>query len=198
MSRVTLASQHTLQNLPTYLPTNLVHHQQEITKTHTLCLTFQHKMKLSIFAAAIITTTTARAMTLPPSHSHSLLEARSVPCWTNSIESTTTATSPLVSDCQALSTSNLAEPWTPTEANNFSFDVRSGTCGFRAVFNRDGGSLPASEVSISADHVSLALDHAVEYLASDEGRVQAKGTFFCLLAGMVSKTGWTNWEIYTV
>ncbi|GAB1317939.1 hypothetical protein MFIFM68171_08149 [Madurella fahalii] len=153
---------------------------------------------LSVFAAALASTAAA-APTAPISSGaeHNLLAPRAGFCWANSINAATTATSPLVTDCQTLSQSNLAGPWTPSEDNNYSFDLQSGTCGFKGVFNPNSGSMAASDVAIGPALVSLAIDHAIEYMAVD-GKVAANGAFGCMIAGPQTKTGWTNWEIYTV
>lgn len=145
-------------------------------------------MKFSVIAATLVSGVAAAPSFLAP---------RAAPCWTNSIENKTTETSPLVADCRALAESNLSEPWTPSEENNFTFEVHHGTCGFRGVFNPAGGSLPVADNVISSSLVSNAINHAAEYFVVD-GKVGADGYFMCLQAGYQTKTGWTKFEIYTV
>jgi len=152
-------------------------------------------MKSSILALApLLAATTTTASPLLP---------RSAMCWANSIESTTTPLSPLVSDCLALATSGTIPAFTPSPENNYSFDLRHGTCGLRGVFTV-GGSLAAEENVIDPVLVEVAIEHAVEQWGGGqagegtEGRVQAKGTFACMVPGMLVKMGWTSWEMYTV
>ena len=115
------------------------------------------------------------------------------------INDATTAASPLVTDCQALSKSNIPkdQPWTPSKENSFSFNVHYGTCGFKALYNTNGSSMLPGNVAIESALVSGSLQHAIEHFAVD-GRVKSKGTFLCLEPGFRTKTGWTNWEVYTV
>ncbi|KAK0704382.1 hypothetical protein B0H67DRAFT_591261 [Lasiosphaeris hirsuta] len=169
---------------------------QNITTTN-FCHSFGYlatklKMKLSTSLPnmALLATTTAASPFLP---NHLL--PRAAMCWTNSIESTTTSTSPLVSDCLALATSDTIPAFTPTPENNYSFDLRHGTCGFKGVFNPAGGSLPAEENVIAPEYVESAIQYAVEQWGG-EGRVQAKGAFACMIPGMQVKVGWTLWEMY--
>ncbi len=152
-------------------------------------------MKFSILAAALASVATAVPLSSTPEHG--ILAVRAGICWTNSITATTTSTSPLVADCEALAETNLPAAWTPTVENNYTFDVQNGTCGFTGVFNPSGGSMAASDVSITPSLVSNALNHAITYMA-DDGRVSATGAFACMLAGYQVKTGWTNFQIYTV
>lgn len=157
-------------------------------------------MKFSSVIAAMLASTAAAAPSAPVSSAteHGLLAARQATnCWANNINNATTATSPLATDCEALSASNLAGPWTPSEANGYSFDVRSGTCGFRAVFDPSlgSGSMDPSDFVVRPDMVSLVLDHAVERFTVD-GRVGATGGFLCLIPGFHSEVGWANYEIY--
>jgi len=113
------------------------------------------------------------------------------------ITDTTSETSPLITDCQVLSAaSNLPEPWIPSEGN-LTFDLKHGTCGFKARFEPDSGRLPMSEMVVGPDNVSLVIEYLIEHYAVD-GRVSAKGNFMCLKAGWETQTGWTRWEVYKV
>ncbi|KAK4446715.1 hypothetical protein QBC34DRAFT_411216, partial [Podospora aff. communis PSN243] len=128
-------------------------------------------MKFSILAALA-----SRAFAAPAT-----LSARQNPlCGAyGDMTDTTSATSPLVSDCQVLYESNLTENWTPSEANGFVLDLKHGTCGFRARFDQGAGSLPASETFVSSEAISIVFYFAIERFAVD-GRVSAKGDFMCL------------------
>lgn len=140
-------------------------------------------MKLSIFAAAIgISTAAATSM-----------------CWTNTIIDATTASSPLVVDCQALADKPniLPDTWIPTEENNNSFDTSSGTCGVRGVLNAAGSNLAASQMTIPPFLVSGTIENVISTNAVD-GRVGANGTFACMIPGRVVEIGWVDWEIYKV
>ncbi|KAK0653122.1 heterokaryon incompatibility protein-domain-containing protein [Cercophora newfieldiana] len=145
-------------------------------------------MKLSIIAAALI----AGAAAAP----NNLLAKRAM-CLVYTVEDATTSTSPLVTDCEALAETNLSEDWIPSEPDNYTFSVEHGTCGLRGVFNPTGSNVPASQNIIRPDMVSGAIENAIARFAVD-GRIGATGYFMCLDAGMVSKTGWTSFEIYTV
>ncbi|KAK0618878.1 hypothetical protein B0T14DRAFT_518201 [Immersiella caudata] len=145
------------------------------------------KMKF-LTITALITAATAAPTTLTP---------RADSCGPyGDIISTATEFSPLIADCQALSASNLPEPWIPSEAN-LAFDFKHGTCGFKARFDPDAGSLPMSEMVVDPLDVSLVIDHLIENYAVD-GKISAKGNFMCLKAGWKSQTGWTRWEVYKV
>ena len=137
-------------------------------------------MKLSIFAAAISITTAAATM-----------------CWTNSVIEATTATSPLITDCQALADDPTILPdiWIPTQESS-SFDISHGTCGFRGVYNMSS-TFPADQMTITRGLVSTTISHAVIHKAVD-GKVGANGQIACLIPGYKVQTGWIKWEIYKV
>lgn len=158
-----------------------------------------HAMKFSsasIFAAALVAVATA-APTAPitVSPAHALLAKRADTCWAQNINDTTTATSPLVTDCQVLSESSLPGPWIPSEETNYTFDIRHGTCGFKVVFNPSGSSLEASDMVIHPAQISGVIEHAIEHMAAN-GRVAATGAFACMIAGWKPLLGWASWEIY--
>lgn len=144
-------------------------------------------MKFSIITAAFTLLSTATAA------SRGGLTARDLFCWTNNIENTTSAGSPLVTDCKALSETNIPS-WTPSEANNYTWALSLGTCGFRGVYNTSG-ALNASEVKIGGFEVITALTYTTGPYAKD-GRGSAKGQFGCIFPDVKSRLGFTNWEIY--
>ncbi|KAK3318097.1 hypothetical protein B0H66DRAFT_225254 [Apodospora peruviana] len=153
-------------------------------------------MKLSILATALVASSAAA---VPTTGTRNILAARAPTCWTNSINGATTATSPLVADCQALADGdgNIASTWTPSEENNYSFAVEHGTCGFRGAWNATAGnSLPASQMTVSPGQVGNTLQNAINNLAED-GKVGANGAFACMIPGMTVKIGWVSYEIYT-
>lgn len=161
-------------------------------------------MKLSILVSALVACTAIAAPAPALGVEDASLSARADMCWTQDIVDTTDpTTSPSAADCRALAADeNIFSTlpgavWIPSEENNYEFDLASGTCGFKGVWNPAGGSLPADQMTVRADMVTSTLDSIVELLAA-EGTVSATGRFACMIAGWKTQTGWVNWEIYNV
>lgn len=146
-------------------------------------------MKLSIITTTFTLLSTAAAVPLGE------LAAQFLYCWSNSIDNTTTSTSPLVTDCKALAKTEI-KSWVPTEANNYTWALSLGTCGFKGVYNCSG-ALNASDVLISGSFVQNSLNNTAGQFARD-GRASSKGVYGCMLPGEKSLLGFTNWEIYNV
>jgi len=144
-------------------------------------------MKLSIITAVLTLLSTAAAA--PPRGPDTLY------CWSNGMNDTTTSTSPLVTDCEALSKTEIG-PFTPTEANNYTWALSLGTCGFKGVYNFNG-SMNASDFSISGAFAQFSLNETAQKYARD-GRASSKGEYACIIPAWKSLVGFTNWEIYTV
>ena len=155
-------------------------------------------MRFITLAAAFLSGVSA----LPASQSAaSILSKRAAMCTANSIEDLTTTTSALVADCLVLASTSLPEqlpqPWTPSEANGYALNVVHGSCGFRTEYLSANGSLDASQVVIGAEQFGGLIDIAIERYAAEE-RVGATGKFICIAAGMVTRVGWVQYEVYSV
>jgi hypothetical protein len=158
-------------------------------------------MRFAILTAAFLSSVTG----LPTSGLEaSALSKRAAYCTTHSIEDRTASTSASVADCLALSTTSLPEQlperWSPSEDNGYTLDVFHGTCGFRAKFLSANGTLDASQVVISAAQFSDSIEIAIGRYASSDGSegIGARGSFICVAAGMVTKVGWVEFEVYGV
>jgi hypothetical protein len=157
-------------------------------------------MRFAILTAAFLSSAAGLPTSGPEA---STLSKRAAYCTANSIEDRTANTSASAADCLALSSTSLPEQlpesWSPSEDNGYTFDIFHGTCGFRAKFLSANGTLDASQVVISAAQFSSIIDIAIERYANgegSEGMVGAAGNFICLAAGMVTKVGWVQFEVY--
>jgi hypothetical protein len=155
-------------------------------------------MRFITLAAAFLSGVSA----LPASESPArILSKRAAMCTANSIEDLTTTTSASVADCLTLASSSLSEQlpqsWTPSEANGYALNVVHGSCGFRTQYLSANGSLDASQVAIGAAQFGGLIEIAIERVAAEE-KVGATGKFICIAAGMVTKVGWVEYEIYGV
>lgn len=127
----------------------------------------------------------------------SILSKRAAFCTTNKMEESIVVSSASAADCLILSSSSLPEqPWSPTEANGYAFEATHGSCGFRAQFRANNGSLDASQVVIDGAQFGNVIDIAIERYAGEKGMVGATGNIICLAAGMVTKVGWVEFEVY--
>jgi len=148
-------------------------------------------------SSIFITALAAAAMAFPTAQTDDEeWEDGGLPCWTQDFKNTTTATSPLITDCRALSEHNIPQTWVPSSANNYTFSVQSGTCAFKGVFLVKGSNLEARYMTVHPSMVSGAINYAIEHLAGHE-RVAANGAMACILGGRISELGWVDWNIFT-
>ncbi|KAK5659876.1 hypothetical protein OQA88_13339 [Cercophora sp. LCS_1] len=149
-------------------------------------------MKFLAPLAALIAITSAAPTS--PSPSHALLTERATQCWSQDATDTTTTTSPLVADCQALAETSLPESWIPSAENNYATDIRNGTCGIKIDF-RTTSNLAANEMVITSTQIRVAIQYSIEQYAID-GRVASTGWFACMLPGQRPLLGWAEFKIY--
>ncbi|KAM7199148.1 hypothetical protein V8F33_004623 [Rhypophila sp. PSN 637] len=151
-------------------------------------------MKFTTLAPALFAAATIAA----PS---SLSDRAASTCWVNDVFDTTSSSSPLVSDCQALSDDDTifsslpGGVWVPTVENNYTFAVANGTCGVKGVFNPNGGSLAARDMVVAPWLVANVLGYGIEVLAQD-GRVGLNGSMACMIPGWKTQTGWVRFEVF--
>ena len=158
-------------------------------------------MKCTLLTAALLSTASALPSINPFLARGAALAPREALCYANRIDSTTTPDSALATDCTALQgeidTLFNHTDWTPSDANGFGFDVRSGTCGLSFKYLANTSAIPDTEFRVKPGHAEVILLYTVEQFTVD-GKVSSEGAFHCLIGGQFTKSGWGNFAVYKV